>query len=200
MAIAVTFARVNLGAALLSFLMASLAAGGQTFGSPHTPAAHPDAALVKDFEGRVAQYMRFRTREAGKSPKPTRSSDKLADNREEIAARVRTERSGARQGDIFSEPIAQYFRRQIAATLDGPEGRNVRASLKHAEPLRGISLKVNEPYPPSAPLQSTPPSLLLNLPQLPKELQYRIVGNELVLLDIAPNIVVDVIPHVVPQP
>jgi hypothetical protein len=48
-------------------------------------------------------------------------------------------------------------------------------------------------------LQSTPPSLLLNLPPLPKELEYRIVGRELVLHDTAPGIIVDFIPNVVPQ-
>ncbi len=144
--------------------------------------------------------MKLRTKEAGKSPRPTAATDKLADKRNQLADSVREVRSGARQGDIFTEPIAQYFRRQIAATLNGPQGARIRASLKHAEPLHGMSLRVNEPYPPSLPLQSTPPSLLLNLPTLPKELQYRIVDNELVLLDIAPNIVVDYLPHVFPQP
>jgi hypothetical protein len=40
---------------------------------------------------------------------------------------------------------------------------------------------------------------LLNLPELPKELQYRIVGNDLVLHDTAPDIIVDFIPNVFPK-
>jgi hypothetical protein len=168
--------------------------------APAPSTTSQDAEFVKDFEGRVAQYMKMRTQEAGKSPKPTASADKLADNREHMSGSLRDLRAGARQGDIFTEPITQYFRRQIATTLHGPQGAKVRASLKHAEPLGAIPLKVNEPYPQTAPLQSTPPSLLLNLPTLPKELQYRIVGDDLVLLDTAPNIVVDFISHVVPQP
>jgi len=46
------------------------------------------------------------------------------------------------------------------------------------------------------PLQSMPPSLLLNLPRLPKELEYRFVGRELVLREIPANLIVDAIPDV----
>lgn len=155
---------------------------------------------MKDFQARVAQYVKLRTKEAGKSPRPTDATDKLADHRDQMADSIREVRSGARQGDVFTPPIAQYFRRQIAATLNGPQGARIRSSLKHGEPLHGVSLRVNEPYPQSLPLQSTPPSLLQNLPVLPKELQYRIVDSELVLLDTAPNVVVDYIPHVFPEP
>ena len=45
-----------------------------------------------------------------------------------------------------------------------------------------------------------PPSLLLNLPKLPKELEYRFVGRELILRDIAANLIVDVIPEVTTAP
>jgi len=48
-------------------------------------------------------------------------------------------------------------------------------------------------------LQSTPPTLLLNLPELPKGLEYRILGRELVLRDTDANIVVDYIPNALPD-
>ncbi len=181
-------------------LAAAGMAAAQAIASSAPPPNAQDAPVVKDFQERVAQYMKLRTKEAGKSPRPTAATDKLADKRDQMADSVRDLRSVARQGDIFTPPVTQYFRRQIAATLNGPQGARIRASLKHAEPLHGMSLRVNEPYPQSIPLQSTPPSLLLNLPTLPKELQYRIVDSELVLLDIGPNIVVDYIPHVFPEP
>ncbi len=181
-----------------------LAAAGMAGAQASVPSTPPpkaqDSPIVKDFQERVAQYLKLRTKQAGKSPRPTAATDKLADKRDQMADSVRDIRSNARQGDLFTPAIAQYFRRQIAATLNGPRGARIRASLKHAEPLHGISLRVNEPYPQSIPLQSTPPSLLQNLPTLPKELQYRIVDSELVLLDIAPNTVVDYIPHVFPEP
>lgn len=184
--------------AIACLLMASCAFG-QSTGRATAPRARQDAAIVKDFQSRVTKYMDLRRKEAGKSPKPTTSTDKLADSREQIAGSIRVVRAAARQGEIFAPPIARYFRRRIAATLAGPQGKAIRASLRHAEPLRGVSLKVNERYPAGAPLQSTPPSLLLNLPELPKELEYRIVGSDLVLLDTAPNIIVDFIPNVFPK-
>lgn len=191
--------RIRMIAAIAWVLMASLLACSQTSPSPSaTPPAQRDSELVKDFEARVAQYMKLRTKKAGSSPKPTSSTTKLADTRDQMAERIRALRSDARQGDLFTPPIAGYFRRQIAATLAGPQGKKIRASLKHAEPVKGLSLKINEPYPSHMPLQSTPPSLLLKLPQLPKELEYRIVDDELVLHDTAPNIIVDFISHVFP--
>ncbi len=185
-------------AAICAWLLTSgLFSACQTSAPPAS--AGQDDAIVRDFETRVAQYTQFRKKEAGKPPKPTTSSEKLEEHRDQMAKSVRTVRAGAKQGDVFTGPIAQYFRRQIAATLHGEQGAKVRASLRRAEPLRGIQLRVNDQYPDGLPLQSTPPTLLLNLPPLPKELQYRIVGQDLVLLDTAPNVIVDFIPNVLPQ-
>ncbi len=143
--------------------------------------------------------MDTRTQMAGKSPKPTRSTVKLAETQRQMAERIRAARSDAQPGNIFTPAIAEYLRRRIAATLSGPEGTRIRASLRHAEPLKGFVPKINEEYPEGVPLQSTPPTLLLNLPNLPKELQYRIVGNYLVLHDTGSNIIVDFIPNVMPN-
>ena len=57
---------------------------------------------------------------------------------------------------------------------------------------------MNQVYPNKAPLQSTPPSLLLKLPPLPKELQYRIVGHDFALHDTVTNLIVDFIPNAIP--
>ncbi|HKT11053.1 MAG TPA: hypothetical protein VJW77_04430 [Terriglobia bacterium] len=45
-----------------------------------------------------------------------------------------------------------------------------------------------------APVETTPPSLLLNLPKLPAELEYRVVQHDLVLHDVKANLVVDYVP------
>jgi hypothetical protein len=59
-------------------------------------------------------------------------------------------------------------------------------------------LRVNQQYPKGIPLQTTPPSLLLNLPKLPKGLSYRVVDNTLFLLDEEANLIVDFIPNAIP--
>ena len=86
----------------------------------------------------------------------------------------------------------------IAATISGPHGSDIRASLRRAEPVK-IQLQVNQSYPENLPLQSTPPSLLMNLPDLPKGLEYRVLGSELVLRDADANIVVDYVPNALPM-
>jgi hypothetical protein len=155
--------------------------------------------VVKDFQARVKQYLSLRKTEAGTSPRPTSSPEKLEEKQQDLATKVKVFRPNAKQGDIFTPTIAKYFRSQISATLNGPDGPNIRASLNNAEPGHGLVLHVNQSYPQNIPIQSTPPSLLLNLPSLPQELEYRIVGRELVLHDIGPDIVVDFIPDAIPS-
>lgn len=132
-------------------------------------AASPDhARTVNDFEARVAKYPDLRKNQAGSAPRPTNNLEKLADTQQTLAARVSVLRQDAKQGDTFTPEIAAYFRHQIAATLKGRHGHKIRASLRHAEPVPALSLQVNQVYPQGVPLQSTPPTLVLNLPPLPK--------------------------------
>lgn len=158
-----------------------------------------DASLVKDFAGRIQKYLDLR-KTADISKKPTDSPDKLVYQKQQAEEKIQQSRPAAKQGDIFTPPIGAYFKKQIAATLRGAQGEKVRASLRRAEPLPDIRLQVNHPYPAHLPLQSTPPTLLLNLPRLPGELQYRIVGSTFVLFDTAANLIVDLLPDAVPGP
>jgi hypothetical protein len=154
--------------------------------------------IVADFEKRVNDYLALRKKVAGTSPAPTTSAEKLADTQKQLAAKIRNARNGAKQGEIFTPQISGYLRKEIAKTLQGTQGAKLRASLKHGEPARGVPVQVNGLYPPNVPLQSTPASLLMNLPPLPKELEYRIVNDDLVLHDTAANTIVDFLPHAVP--
>jgi hypothetical protein len=58
-------------------------------------------------------------------------------------------------------------------------------------------LRVDHSYPKDAALQSTPPSLLQNLPQLPPDVEYRFVGNALILRDVEANLIVDFLPEAI---
>jgi hypothetical protein len=188
--------RPNLAVVTTRTLMLFVGAGlcfSSAVASPHR------GETVHDFEARVAKYLDLRKNQAGSAPRPTNNLEKLADTQQTLAAKVSVLRQDAKQGDIFTPEIAAYFRHQIAATLKGRHGHTIRASLRHAEPVPALALRVNQVYPQGVPLQSTPPTLLLNLPPLPKELEYRIVGRNLVLHDTVPNIVVDFIPDAIPS-
>src|SRR5262249_41182047 len=153
------------------------------------------AATVQQFEKRVDDYQKLRKSvEAKLSPlKPTDSQATIQGHEEGIAAGIREARSSAKQGDLFTTEISTEFRRLIAMAMKSADAKRIRESLKHAEPVEA-QLKVNDSYPSKVPLQSTPPSLLLNLPKLPPELEYRLVGRSLILRDVKGNLIVDFIP------
>jgi hypothetical protein len=167
-----------------------------SFGQAPSPGSD-DAKLVSEFQQRAKQYLDWREKTAGKAPSPTDSPQKIVASRRELANKVRMARAGAKQGEIFTPQIADYFRRQISTTLNGRYGADIRSTLRHSEPVK-MELQINQSYPENVPLQSTPPSLMLNLPELPKGLEYRILVRELVLRDSDANIIVDYIPNALP--
>lgn len=164
---------------------------------PYAIAQKGDEVTVKEFQDRIDNYLSAKKKQ-DIAKKPTDSPGKLAQEKQQTVEKTQAARPEARQGDVFTAPVATYFKKQIAVTLQGPEGSKVRASLRHAEPLPNVQLQVNAKYPRNLPLQSMPPTLLKNLPPLPKELQYRIVGATLVLYDMSSGLVVDFIPGAVP--
>ncbi len=161
------------------------------------PAAEdPQSAIVQDFEKRVSAYVQLHNTAESTLPKlkTTPSEEKISHHQHELARAIRAARSDAKPGDIFTPQIAGEFRRLIGIAMKA-DGKEIGASLRHSEPVQ-LHLRVNEPYPANVPLQSTPPSLLLNLPKLPQEVEYRIEGRGLVLLDVRANLVVDLIEDV----
>ena len=152
---------------------------------------------VREFQKRVNAYVKLQKQlEVGLGKqKSTPSPEAIAARRQVLARKIRTARARAKVGDIFTPEVTEEFRRLIGITMNGKEGAQIRASLKSAEPVT-VPLGVNDPYPTSVPLQSTPASLLLNLPQLPKELDYRVVGGKLILRDVEANLILDIIQEV----
>src|SRR5207244_6233018 len=112
------------------------------------------------------------------APKPTESAAKLKEYQLALAEKIRMARPQAKQGDIFTPDVTKMFQRLIAMSFSGPRGEKLRASLRHAEPVKTLNLRVNDSYPEGVPLQSTPPSLLLDLPTLPPEVESRIVVRD----------------------
>lgn len=164
---------------------------------PCSIAQKADTDAVKEFQGRIDNYLSAKKKQ-DIAKKPTDSPGKLAQQKQQTAEKTQAARPEAQRGDIFTPPVSAYFKKQIESTLQGPDGDKVRASLRHAEPLPNMQLQVNAKYPRNLPLQSTPPTLLKNLPPLPKELQYRIVGSTLVLYDMSSGLIADFIPGAVP--
>jgi hypothetical protein len=157
-----------------------------------------DSKRVADFEARVNAYLNLHNKaRAGLPTKPTSAPEELATRQRELAGRIRDLRPEAKRGEIFSPSISTEFRRLIKISWQGSDARRMKASFEHSEPVH-IPLQVNRAYPANVPLQSTPPTLLQNLPPLPTELEYRVVGRRLVLRDIAADLIVDFTDDIIP--
>jgi len=165
-----------------------------------TDLAKADTAALDDFNRRAADYMKGERDLPASKLKPTNNIQELDNNRRALQAAIQAWRPNAKQGDIFTPAAAAVFRKLLTATLTGPHGKKIRASLNHAEPAAPANLQVNGSFPNhnGRPLQSVPPTLLKNLPILPKGLEYSIVGKRLVLRDANANLVVDYLPDALP--
>lgn len=161
--------------------------------------ANPGSQPIQDFESRIADYVKLQHRVEGSlhALRPTASPEKISHHERELAAQIRKTRRGIPQGSIFTPEIATEFRRLIATAMQGSDSTHVHQSLRHAEPVK-VALRINEPWRDDIPLQSTPPTLLMYLPNLDPALDYRVVGNSLVLRDAKANLIVDFLPNAIP--
>ncbi len=116
---------------------------------------------------------------------------------QQMAAAIRAARPDARQGEFFTDALAVELRLRIADAL---AANDLTAWDVHAvEGAEGIdpamaSLTVNGPFPwiyASAMFSCVRDAL----PELPPELQYRIVGSTLVLIDVHAGLILDLMPH-----
>jgi len=182
--------------ALIPLLSAFLTGNASALSQRHP--VNRESAIIAEFQKRVSDYVELRKSAVAQLPalKATTSPAKILEYQHTLAAKIVAARPHATRGNIFTPTISMEFRRLIQTTMDGPDARRIRASLRRGEPVK-VSIQVNHPYPETVPVETSPPSLLLNLPKLPAELEYRVVGQGLVLHDVDSNLVVDFIPGVI---
>jgi hypothetical protein len=173
-------------------------------------ARNQSAALPKDQPQNSAGYQEFLTRVQAYADlhksiestlpalKPTDLPELIKAHQDALARKIREARPDAKRGDIFTEEAEKAFRRAATDEFQGPQGHEARTTIQQGAPVKPIQLRVNEPYPDGVPFTTVPPTLLLKFPKLPDQASYRIVGNDLVLLDTDANLVVDRIPDIIP--
>ena len=89
----------------------------------------------------------------------------------------------------------------MKSEFKGKGSEPVKDTARQGNPVhegKPFTPKVNEGYPEDAPLSSVPPTLLARLPELPKELEYRLVGRHLILHDVESSLIVDFMPNALP--
>jgi hypothetical protein len=164
------------------------------------PKVNPDAAAMADFKLRVEKYADLHNDLAKGSAKQKEDTgaEQIHAQKTALAAKIQEARAGAKQGDIFTPEIRTAFRKLLKPELKGEDGRDAKEILKDDAPAPGtVAFKVNAKYPEDQPRPTMPANLLLNLPTLPEPLEYRVVGQHLLLLDTAADVIVDYILNVI---
>jgi hypothetical protein len=160
-----------------------------------------EARDFKIFTDRVQAYVKMQKNlESSLSTlKPTKDAAQIVEHQHLLAGKIADACRDARLGDIFTQEVAERFRKIIRGEFHGPEGRLARRTIRQDDPSKVIvRLHVNDVFPEGTPLTATPPTLLLKLPELPQELAYRFVGHDLTLIDIKARLIVDPIPNAIP--
>ena len=147
---------------------------------------------VKVFEGEVHEYVKVRNQVKDKIPKLSKDAtpEQIHAFMTSFQNATRAVRSGAKVGEIFKPEISSYIRATLKAHFRGEDRIELRKTIFEAE-NETIPLRVNYPYPQSKEFTEMPATLLLKLPQLPKELRYRFVGRNMLLVDRENNLIVD---------
>ena len=188
----------------LAILLLSAGAGAvaqdRTFPPPPAAPILQDLVVTQTFQQRVDEYVTLhRLLEAPLPPLwPTRDMSRIQSATRALSLRIQVARATAQQGDIITPDVARLFRRRIATCLT-PEvwaailaERDTDDEGEAAAPLP--ALHVNMEWPAQVPFDFVPPQMLVALPPLPAELQYRIIGRALVLWDHHANLIVDILP------
>lgn len=187
----------------LALLAAPALPGGDP--SAQEPRTAPVAAttnnneLLDSFAESVKGYVKLRERMEKRLPKLSKNStaEELAAHETALQELVRGARAGAKPGDLFGPPIADYIRATIRSEFRGGDVKDLRETVLEAD-TKGVPLRVNYPYPETKELTQIPPTLLLRLPELPEQVKYRFVGRNLLLVDGKNELIVDYIPNALP--
>lgn len=191
----------KLGRTVLAIgVIAAAAVAGQA--CSRKPVEAPEAAprsgnedrIIADFKARLAKYEAVSTklRKEVFPPGDQVQATEIHKLQKELATRIVNALPGWKQGDIFTAEIAPFVRRRLAEALSGPEGQNNRGAIFDDAPPPQKIVVMTE-YPTGMPVATVPSEILKLLPVLPKELEYRFVGRDLILFDVSAYLMVDVV-------
>ncbi len=159
-------------------------------------AAQSEAAV--EFQKRIQAYMKVHDDAEAKVPnlKNTDDPQQIADREKALAQTIMTMRAGAQPGEIFAPEYQPYFIQIVRDDFAARSAADRKALIN--ELPKNMKVDINTIYPTTLPLATFPPALLRKLPDLPADMEYRIVGRSLILRDAKANLIVDILRDVVP--
>ncbi|HEX8353450.1 MAG TPA: hypothetical protein VF611_11150 [Pyrinomonadaceae bacterium] len=185
--------------ALPASVSAAPAGGAQAQAAAQVRVSPKHKQAFAAFEARVKEYVAMRERLEGQLPKLSKEAkpEEIEAHKVAFQEAVRGARASAKPGDIFAADAARHIRQVIKSELKPALRQEVRQTVLGSE-VKGVPLRVNYPYPESEELTEMPPTLLLKLPQLPKQVKYRYVGRNMLLVDRENGLIIDFMPDALP--
>lgn len=183
---------------VMSVVVLLLASAGTTLVTAQTaataaPTLSPhEKQLVSAFDRHVKDYLKQRDRVKKKLKPLSKDStpEQIDAYQKEFVRELQAMRAGTKQGYIYSPQFTEYVRSLIKSEFPASDKAEIKQTILEAE-TTGVPLKVNFPYPESKEMAQVPPTLLLKLPQLPKEVKYRFVKRHMLLVDSDNSLIVD---------
>ena len=166
-------------------------------GDPATAQPQPvnaDAQAMAGFVAKVTEYAALHQKLENTLPKLSTESTPVQIDKHQraLAQLIQDARRDAKPGDLFTPQSQAVIKRMLAKVFGGPDGPDLKASIMDENP--GVpGLKVNDRYPDIVPVSTVPPQVLQGLPKLPEEIEFRFVGNDLILMDTHAHIIADLI-------
>ena len=179
--------------ATMVIALLSSAAYAQTTQAPQAPdSAHFKVQVfgvaAADFDARMLIYAELRANLQQDLPALRLTDDPGEILRAEhaLAKRIRAVRSNAHGGEIFTPGIASAFKHALVLETRP----STCASILDDNP-GDFSYSINDTYPKRRPLSTVPPGILILLPRLPADVEYRFLGRHLILHDTRANVILD---------
>ena len=156
------------------------------------------ATALRTFTQSVERYARLRAwYEEPLSPFDARRDLwSLRRQRAYLASAIRTARPEARLGDIFTEPVVRMLREDIGEAI---HELDIEGLLDEDFDIALVDLVVTERVPRWA-MRPVPEVLLERLPPLPGAIEYRLVGDALILWDVHAEVLIDALPRALVLP
>jgi hypothetical protein len=150
-----------------------------------------DPETLAEFNRRVHDYAALRAKlEQGLPPLVvTTNADEIERFERRLAERLRDARS-SRRGQIFAPAMVRQVKRMLTLRADAA----TIALIMDDSPIE-FDVDVNDTYSKRHALATMPPNILLLLPDLPPDMEYRFVGRHLILRDVRANTIIDEVPH-----
>lgn len=166
--------------------------------APQVAGKDGDAAALGAFRASIDAYLGLRKKIRQEIPPLTvtpRAAEINAAS-DALARAVQRARPRVSQGNFFTPEVAAALQRQLEQVLRKTDRAAVIALITE-EPSKVTRPAVHMRFPAGDVLATMPAVLLEVLPPLPRELEYRFIGTNLVLRDVDAALILDYLPNAI---